>query len=171
MLDQAAVSRSALHTDMNAPKQLFGMTWGRQCCGVPMLADACGRLQAGGRSCARHLLVVLQVELVVALERVAHAGHAVVRRVVGHRGEDLPLPVDAVAHPACKRPSQNSSSMTCCIRGCRSRCPALPADASACPAGLQRGSLLLLAVHPCSPHCSRTLLTPSGVFKLLGRQA
>jgi hypothetical protein len=47
-----------------------------------------------------HLLVLLEVHGVVALEGVAHAGHAVVGGEVVHLGEHLTLPIDPVAHPA-----------------------------------------------------------------------
>lgn len=52
-----------------------------------------------------HLLVLLEVHGVVALEGVAHAGHAVVGGEVVHLGEHLTLPVDPVAHPASHTPA------------------------------------------------------------------
>lgn len=54
----------------------------------------------GGGDGMFHLLVLEQVPDVMSLEGIAHAGHAVAAGEVLHGGEDLTLPVDAIAHPA-----------------------------------------------------------------------
>lgn len=61
--------------------------------------------------CSTRLLILQEVHGVVAFEGIADTSHAVVGCEIVHLRKNLPLPIDAIAHPAPKPLLSNIISM------------------------------------------------------------